>query len=290
MTVRGAYVNGPFTLTPKGGLDNGQVFVDSDGVYHNSNLSDDNNRPQIVFNGDGNWFRGRHEVRFGGAARDYTDERFLRYAGDFLDIELDADGTTLAIPIRPYHQKNRAFYTSFYAGDTISLDRLTLNGSLRFDRATSSVDAVTIPAHPLVPTVLPGVNAPGIKNAVVWNTLSPRVGLSYALGAERKTVARASYSAFASQLLAPTAGNISSASFAYAYYLAVDDNHNFNIESNELRRFLFAKNIHPDDPAIPVNQIDPDYSAPRTHEVTFGLDRELFANFAIWARTPGAAT
>jgi hypothetical protein len=280
-TARGAYVNGPFTLTPKGGLDNGQVFVDSDGVYHNSNLSDENDRPQVVFNGDGNWFRGRHEVRFGGAVRHYTDERRLRYAGDFLDIQLDPDGTTLALPIRPYHQINRALYTSLYAGDTISLDRFTLNGSVRFDRATSSVDAVTIPAHPLVPDVLPGVNAPAIKNAVVWNTLSPRVGMSYALGAERKTVARASYSAFASQLLAPTAGNISSASFAYAYYLAVDDNHNYNIESSELRQFLFAKNIHPDDPAIPVNQIASDYSAPRTHEITVGLDRELFANFAI---------
>src|SRR3954451_14548716 len=72
LTARGAHVNGPFTLTPKGGLDNGQVFIDSDGVTHNSNLFSSNDRPQIVFNGDGNWFRGRHEVRFGASVRDYT--------------------------------------------------------------------------------------------------------------------------------------------------------------------------------------------------------------------------
>jgi len=283
MTARGAFVNGPFTLTPKGGLDNGQVFIDSDGVYHNSNTFSGNDRPQIVFNGDGNWFRGKHEVRFGASFRDYTDDQQTRYAGDFLDIQIDPDGTTLAIAIRPYHQVNRAVYTSAYIGDTISMDRLTVNGSLRFDRATSSVDAITIPAHPLVPDVLPGVNAPEVKDAVVWNTLSPRAGLSYAIGSDRKTVARASYSAFASQLAAPVAGNISSASFAYAYYLAVDANKNFNIESSELQGLLFAKNIDPDDPLKVVNRIAEDYSAPRTHEVTFGVERELAANFGVSA-------
>ena len=130
---------------------------------------------------------------------------------------------------------------------------------------------------------MPGVSAPAVKNAVVWNTLSPRAGLAYAIGEQRKTVARASYSAFASQLLAPTAGNISSASFAYAYYLAVDDNKNFNIEQGELRSLLFTKNIVSSDPSRVVNQIDPDFSAPRTHELVVGLDREMFPNFGVSA-------
>ena len=283
LTARGAHVNGPFTLTPKGGLDNGQVFIDADGVYHNSNSFSGNDRPQVVFNGDGNWFRGKHEIRFGASMRNYKDDLTTRYAGDFLDIELDADGTTLAIPIRPFHQVNRALYSSLYVGDAYSLDRLTLNGSIRYDRATSSVDAITVQAHPVVPDVLPGVSAPAIENAVVWNTLSPRAGLTYAIGQDRKTIARASYASFASQLAAPTAGNISAASFAYAYYLAVDANHNFNIEPGELRSLLFTKNILPDDPAKAVNQIAPDFSAPRTHEIVAGVDRELFPSFAVSA-------
>ena len=283
LTARGAFVNGPFSLTPKGGMDNGQVFIDSDGVYHNSNVATTNDRPQVVFNGDGNWFRGNHEIRFGASVRNYEDETTIRYPGDFLDIELDPDGTTLAIAVRPYRQVNRAVYTSLFAGDTISLDRLTLNASVRYDRATSSVDAITVDAHPLVPDVLPGVSAPAVENAVVWNTLSPRAGLTYAIGSDRKTIARASYSMFASQLLAPVAGNVSAASYAYAYYLGVDENSNFNIEQNELLALLFAKNIISEDPGRPVNQIADDYSAPRTHELTFGLDREVMPNFAVSA-------
>jgi hypothetical protein len=55
-------------------------------------------------------------IRFGASVRNYKDEQITRYAGDFLDVELDASGTMLAIPIRPYRQVNRALYSSFYVG------------------------------------------------------------------------------------------------------------------------------------------------------------------------------
>jgi hypothetical protein len=283
LTFRGAHVNGPFTLTPKGGLEK-QMFIDSNGVTHNSTLYNANDRPQVVFNGDGSWFRGRHELRFGASSRNYTDDNITQYPGNFQDIELDPEsGLTYAIPIRPYHQVNRALYTSAFIGDTISLDRVTVNGALRFDRATSSTDAIHIDAHPYVPDVLPAVDAPAVKNAVVWNTWSPRVGVTYQLGNDRRTVVRASYASFASQLNATVAGNVSAASFAYAYYLAVDANHNFNIEPDELGPFLGSRNVYPGDPNRSVNQIDPNYRAPRTHEVALGIDRELMPNFGVSA-------
>jgi hypothetical protein len=283
LTARGAHVNGPFSLTPKGGFDNGQVFIDHNGVFHNSNTFLDTDRPQVVFNGDGNWFRGRHEIKFAASVRRYTDDTVLQYPGGFLDVELNAAGTTIAIPVRPYHQVNHALYSSFYAGDTISLDRLTLNGAVRFDRTTNSVDAITVQAHPVVPDVLPGVDAAAVNNAVVWNTWSPRIGVTYAVGEARKTIVRGSYASFASQLNATTAGNISAASYAYAYYLAVDANHTFNIEPTELRSFLSARNIDIDNPSSPVNEIASDFRAPRTHEVVVGVDRELMPNFGLSA-------
>jgi hypothetical protein len=74
---------------------------------------------------------------------------------------------------------------------------------------------------------------------------------------------------------------VSAAGYAYAYYLAVDANHNRNIELNELQRPLGVVGVNPDDPLQVVNQIDPDYSAPRTHEVIVGLDREIMPNFGM---------
>ena len=163
LTARFAHVNGPFSLTPKGGLEK-QVFVDADGVYHNTNSVPDTNRPQKTVIVDGSWFRGRHEVKFGGSFRRVNDQTFTGFGNGWLDLEQDSDsGTTLAIPFRNYIQNTRGDYSALYAGDTIAFNRLTVNAALRLDRATDSVLGANVPAHPDLPDVLPGVDAPAVN-------------------------------------------------------------------------------------------------------------------------------
>ena len=280
---RFAHVNGPFSLEPKGGRDK-QVFVDTDGVFHNTNSYYVTNRPQKTGIVDGNWFHGRNEVKFGGSYRRVDDQTQTGYGNGWFDFELDAaSGLTEAIAFRPYVQNVQGNYGALYAGDTLSLNRLTLNGALRYDRATDSVLAASVPAHPDVPQVLPAVSAPGVKNAVVWNTLSPRIGATYGVDNAHKTQLRASYASFASQLNVTTANAVSAAGYAYAYYLATDANHNMNIEPNELTRLTGTVGINPANPLQVVNQIDPNLKSPRTHEIVAGVDHELMANFAVSA-------
>ena len=283
VTARGAVVNGPFTLEPKGGRDQ-QVFIDANGVYHNTNLYLDTQRPQRTVLADASWFRGRHEVKVGASWRRVEDETFFGFGNGWLNIELDADSAlVLAIPFRDYHQKNSGDYSSAYIGDTITWDRLTANLALRYDRTANSTLEASQPAHPDLPSVLPAVTAPAVKNAIVWNTLSPRVGATYALDASRRTLLRGSYSSFASQLNVTTAGTVSASSYAYAYYLAVDENRNFRTEPSELIRQIGVIGVDPSDPLKVVNEIDPDVKSPRTHEVVVGLDRELMPNFGVSA-------
>ena len=212
------------------------------------------------------------------------DQSLTGFGNGWLDFEQDADtGLTLAVPFRNYVQNTRADYSSLYVGDTISLNRLTINGALRFDRATDSVLAATVPAHPDLPDVLPGVDAPAVHDAVVWNTWTPRIGATFALDSKHKTQLRGSYAAFASQLNVTTANAVSAAGYAYAYYLAVDANHNRNIELNELGRQLAIVGVNPADPLQVVNQIAPNLSSPRTHEAVIGFDHELMPNFGLSA-------
>ena len=283
LTARFAHVNGPFSLTPKGGLEK-QVFVDADGVYHNTNSFLDTNRPQKTVIVDGSWFRGRHELKFGGSFRRVNDETFTGYGNGWLDLEQDSDsGTTIAIPFRNYIQNTRGDYSALYAGDTIAFNRLTVNAALRLDRTTDSVLGANVPAHPDLPDVLPGVDAPAVKNAVVWNAWTPRIGATFALDSKHKTQLRGSYAAFASQLNVTTANAVSAAGYAYAYYLAVDGNHNQNIETSELVRQLAIVGVNPENPLEVVNAIAPNLSAPRTHEIVAGIDHELMPNFGLSA-------
>ena len=52
-----------------------------------------------------------------------------------------------------------------------------------------------------VQAMLGALDGPAKSNVVVWNSVTPRVGLTYALNESRKTILRASYAMFASQLL-----------------------------------------------------------------------------------------
>src|SRR6185312_6659102 len=112
-------------------------------------------------------------------------------------------------------------YVNAFATDTISLDRLTVIAGIRFDHQTSSLNTSTTPAVPGFESILPAKTVNGVDNAYDFNVATPRVGITYALDDSRKTIARASYALFASQLPANAASFISPAQYSYATYSAV---------------------------------------------------------------------
>jgi hypothetical protein len=296
LTGRAAWVSNEFTLEPKGGR-NTQVFLDANNVFHNSFYYLETERPQRTALVDGNWFRGRHEVKFGASLRYVKETDVSGPAGQVLNIQLAPESNEfLAIFYRPWSQLVDASYLGSYIGDTFTAGRLTAHLALRYDRTVNSALETPVSPHPLIPNVLPGFTAPAVNNAITWNTLSPRVGAAYALDDGPRTVLRGSYAVFASQLSVSEAATASSASYAYVYYLAVDANRNQATETSEIVVGpLGAVGVDLANPTrtTSVNRIDPDLSSPRTHELIVGFDRELLAGVAIttsfvWRRVTNA--
>ncbi|MGH9200616.1 MAG: hypothetical protein ACRD2A_05210, partial [Vicinamibacterales bacterium] len=125
----------------------------------------------------------------------------------------------------------------------------------------------------------------GVKNPYDFTTVTPRFGVTYALTESRKTLARASYSTFASQLGAAHAAFVSAIQYSYIYYYAVDSNGNQTAERGEILFNLGNAGYVGFDPANPtaassINVVRDPHS-PRTHELLFGLDHELMANFGV---------
>src|SRR6185503_2157893 len=131
---------------------------------------------------------------------------------------------------------NRTTYLDFYAGDTISRGRTTLDLGVRYDqqggRALPSVTA----ANPAFPAVMPGVNFAGYDAPFTWKNVSPRAGLTYALDAARTTVARASYSRFSGQLDSASVGYMNpSSSAGAAVYRWLDFNSDHLAQADEVQ-------------------------------------------------------
>ena len=168
-------------------------------------------------------------------------------------------------------------YWNAYFGDTISLNRLTVNLGVRWDRSASSVAAASVPASIALPDFLPALDAPPVENAIVFNNVTPRVGFTLALNESRGTVLRGSYAAFASQLDSNRAALTVSAIpyYSYVYYGAVDTNGNRIADVSEFTNFQGVAGFDPDNPLGGNPDRIGSYSSPLTQELLFGVEHEL---------------
>lgn len=287
VVARGAVADMGFSLTPRGGLD-ASPYLDDGGVWHNSYWFYGTDRPQRTVGVDGNYFKGRHELKFGYGWRKFPVDSIFRWAGANRIYTIhDSYPNMLAWVTRDSRDITEGRYQHLYFSDTLTFDRATLTAGLRWDGQTSSLTSAQVEANAAIPSLLPALTGPAQEDAFEWNMLAPRVGLVYSLDESRKTQARASYAMFASQLGAANAAFVNAVGSAGVYYAAVDLNDNRTAEPNELLTNLGLLSFYGFDPANPTRAQSPhrigDVDTPRTQELIFGFDREIMPNLGASA-------
>ena len=285
ISAKAARYDTGFFLTPRGGLEVEGVYRDVNRVWHNSFLDSRSYRPLRVASVDANYFRGRHELKLGFGWRKNTIEERTTWPGTgqatYHLSSYPDDGLMLPVFVADAVDNSEGRYLSLYVSDRMSMDRLTIDVGVRFDHATSSLLEASRGANPLVPDLLPALTAPALYDTHVFNVFTPRIGVSYPLGEASTTVLRASYGQFASQLEAVAAGILRSpVSSSEVALLAIDRNGDGLAQADELlldHGIVSTYGFDPDNPTSTdsVHRVSPDLTSPRTHEVVFGVDREL---------------
>lgn len=299
LAARYAYISGGFALAPVGGL-NTAVYQDDSGVWHGSYEDYHTTRPQYYTGADASYFAGKHEVKFGFSYRRTPVDSLSDWSRD-PGSKLPGYTYFNGYP-NMYYQVTRDLpgsvtgqYVSGYITDTISLDRLTVIGGIRFDHQTSSLNATSVTGVPNITFpgiaaneqpafLLPSLTSAAVTNAYDFNALAPRLGITYALDSSHKTVLRASYAMFASQLAANDANFISPIQYSYALYYAVDKNGNHVADPGEITGFAGTSGVNEANPSslTAQNKVG-SITAPKTNEFMVGLDRELMPNFGVSA-------
>jgi hypothetical protein len=294
MSAKVAYYDSGFGFLPRGGEDQSFTLDYDAGVGLGSAYTYQAIRPQKSINLDGNYFfegmGGNNELKFGFAYRDVTTSSVTHYNGNALVgvrfvAENDSSQNNVWVArdgIVNYGGK----YTSAYLGDTFSKDRFTFNLGLRWDGQNAKNLASDAPANPSFPNVVPALSYGGGDNVIEWSDISPRLGLSYALDDARKTVVRASFARYASQLSYGWVNDENPSQFGYLVYGWNDANGDNVAQPGEVdfSDFHYNVNIDPDDPGAvgtTVNKVDRDFTAKHDSEVIVGLDHELAPNFAV---------
>lgn len=285
LTARVSHYPWGFFLTPEGGLDK-QVYQDDSGVWHGSFLDYRSTRPMNTAAGDGSYFSGKHELKFGfswrstgvQSATTWAGNKILTFANGYPDMIAEAD---------PVNYLNAdAKYLSGWVSDTISINRLTANLGVRFDRQSDGLPEYSMPGITLggFTRYLPDLTSPAKADAIIWNSVSPRISASYALDEGHKTLLRGSYAMFASQLGNGSSSFVAVGQYRYIAFDARDLNGDHVAQLNEINfnslEYWNGFDINNPSSLSTVNKIG-DYSVPKTHEVIVGLDHELRPDFGV---------
>ncbi|MEZ5332990.1 MAG: hypothetical protein R2991_13280 [Thermoanaerobaculia bacterium] len=293
-------VDGGFSLTCKACIANGtlantpETLLDRDGVFHNSYLSGGTSRPSEEIKADGSFFFNTgsvsHEIKFGSRLRSFEVSSPFHWPGrDLFLIEgeyFDAASTTeVVVAHRGETPLISQDYTSLWVQDTVSFSRLTINGGLRYDLQEAANEAFTIAGNPAFPDLLPALSYGGEDAPFDWDNITPRIGLTYALGEDRKTLLRGSLSQFPEQLETNDIALLNPLGNAYAYLDWTDTNGDLVYQAGEPTTLLFPVGFDPDDPTslTSPNRVAKDFEAPLTTEAILGVEHSFLPEFVVGA-------
>jgi hypothetical protein len=288
-----SYLASDLTLLPEGGLEQ-QSDQDASNIWRNSYqyIGSRTHQSQAGVTASTFFDTGHvgHELKFGFGYRHAPFDSFSSWPGGGL---IGFEGYAQAAITRDAHYAFETNYYDTHLTDTIRAGNLTLNLGLRFDYQQARNLPSSAPANPLFPKLLPAIQYSGDPGyPITWRLFQPRIGATYAVGQDRKTLFRASYSRFVNQLDGEV-GYVNAVVPAYLYYAWNDTNGNHRVEPGEvdLSNFQGARNVDPANPGLPVsvNQIERGLRPPTTDEFIVAVEREFFsdlsASFAYTHRT-----
>jgi Carboxypeptidase regulatory-like domain len=288
LTASYSSMSSGFTLLPQGGTDVNNVYINTQGQFQNSYLAYSTVRPQHQAVANGSYFfstgEAGHELKFGFNYRTANVSSNSAWpgngnVGDLADYPVPAALLTRQAVVRSNLQ-----YYSGYLSDTLTFGDLTINAGVRYDFQHGKNLGATTPANPVVPDILPGITTVDADFPFDWSDVVPRVGVTYALGSDKRTLLRASYAQYADQLGSGTLTQLNAGALSGIYFPWNDANGDFVITRDELDLSGDPLAFYGFDPANPgsaisPNLIDPNLKAGKTDEVIGGIERELFSDF-----------
>jgi hypothetical protein len=229
---------------------------------------------------------GDHSFKFGYRWRS-AHSTALNHHGGFVDARFTNGVANSADMWRDGNAVSHLNTHAFYLQDTYTRGRLTLNLGFRFDRQDDYAVEATVPANPLIPTQLPAIAFPGADAGVVWNDFSPRVGFTYDVTNDGKTIVSSSFATYYGQMAPGQLSSVLAGTGAiFVRYPWTDLNGDKFVTANELDLNTILSRSAAYDPANPTNfrtagTVDPNVQNDRTREFIVGFDRQIGTQMAV---------
>jgi hypothetical protein len=294
LTAKIAYNWSKFWLDPKGGIDVQAGYDLGTYMWSGSASYYVAERPSLNVLLDGNYFiedvlGGDHEFKFGVEYRKTTVYSNTVYPADTLKYYRNGNPQFARIYREGVWDYGSDRY-SIYLNDIYTRGRLTLKLGLRLDREKSVCYETSVNASRIAPDFLQALTLPAIDPGVVWLTFSPRLGFTYDLTGDGKTLIRGNIARYGVHSPAWVATQVTAAGTAYATYYWFDPNGDDFVTTDELIGYPTAGvfGFSGFDPWNPTKLespygIDTNLKSPYVDEILIGIERELIPDFSLSA-------
>jgi hypothetical protein len=260
-----------------------QIYDSVTRRYSENFLWDDNSmRPRLQFTSNATYYvdswLGSHEFKTG------LDAMYAWYNTDdtyYKDPITGLGGQIVlssGVPSYLQHnddfkrRNNMLFIGAFLQDSWHPIPKLTLNIGFRYDHQEAIVPAQ---GGDRAPVVYQGITYdPRVTKTfkpMVWDTLSPRLGLAYSLTNDNKTVVKASFARYYLSLYGDYFGRDLNPNSAISWRVRLNPDRTAYGDP-----YLFSASVS--------SKLDPNLKTPYLDEFTIGIERELFADTKLSLR------
>ena len=232
---------------------------------------------------------GDHSLKFGYRWRT-AHSTAINHRGGFIEARFTNGVANAADIWRDQYSESHLSTNALYIQDTYTRNRLTVNLGLRYDQQDDFAAAGRVPENPHFRQLMPAIDFQGADAGVVWKDLSPRLGATYDIKGDGKSVLSSSYAIYYGQMAPGGLSNqLASTAAVWVRYPWTDTNGDRFVQPNEVNTSVpfLAKHVNYD-PANPTStasptRVDPNIKNDRTREFIVGFDRQVGSQMAVGA-------
>jgi hypothetical protein len=153
-------------------------------VYHGQNWGG-NQQVNLNWKASASYVMGAQSLKFGYQGSNLGDDRIAYTSGDHLDYRFNnGQPNLLTLRLNGFETKQRVRTHAFYAQDAWTFGRMTLQGAIRYDRASSYFPEQIVTPQRFLAS---GAILPETKGVDAYNDITPRAGVAIDVFGNGKT-------------------------------------------------------------------------------------------------------
>ncbi|MGH9145003.1 MAG: TonB-dependent receptor, partial [Vicinamibacterales bacterium] len=233
---------------------------------------DTNSARMFTYSGNVSYVTGSHNLKVGTQVRTGWSQELFSIRGDILQITNNGLPNSVRLVNTPSGHKESGVNTGLYVQDSWRLGRVTLNPGLRYERFVMSIPAQSAPAG----TWVPARDFAAQDGIVNWNTISPRIGVSWDVFGDGRTAVKGGASRYDRLEGVTIVQPLNLRNIAFQVCPWGDTNNDFVAQTSEIALSRCTGSLQPT-----LGNVDPGLKRPHQWEFTAMIQRQVGANTSV---------